>query len=228
MCLLSTSLYCDSCPFFSAQFTCDIPPSLILVLREQSSEEFSFIFSSRPNLVLIHSNSLIRPSLCCLKQVFQDHLVTPSRCSQLVLEPFSSSRDQLTKEMDPKGKAKVTKEKEIPTGEAPKGGETIDSRSSKKKEGKRRKHINKIVYYDSDSSSSEKDNSNYSSIKKMVKQNYSKISFNYSRISYNVNAHLLSIPLAKASHFEGEDYSLWSHKMRCWGPSSSEGPQKNN
>jgi hypothetical protein len=55
--------------FLVLKFTCDIAPSLILTLREQSSEEFSSIFSSHPNLVLIHSNSFIRPSLCCLGQV---------------------------------------------------------------------------------------------------------------------------------------------------------------
>jgi hypothetical protein len=47
--------------------------------------------------------------------------------------------------------------------------------------------------------------------KKMVNQNYS---FDYSRIPYNLNAHLLSIPLGKPPHFDGEDYSFWSHKMR--------------
>jgi hypothetical protein len=30
---------------------------------------------------------------------------------------------------------------------------------------------------------------------------------------YNSNAHLLSIPLGKPPHFDGEDYSFWSHKM---------------
>jgi hypothetical protein len=45
----------------------------------------------------------------------------------------------------------------------------------------------------------------------MVNQNYS---FDYSRMPYNSNAHLLSIPLGKPPHFDGEDYSFWSHKMR--------------
>jgi hypothetical protein len=108
----------------------------------------------------------------------------------------------------------VTEEKEIPTGETPKGGETIDSGSGKKKEGKRRKCIKKTVYYENDSSSSQKDNDGSSSIKKTIKQNYFKTSFNYSRIPYNVNAHLLSIPLGKLPHFDGEGYSCWSHKMR--------------
>jgi hypothetical protein len=47
----------------------------------------------------------------------------------------------------------------------------------------------------------------------MVKQNYSKMSFNYSCIPYNANAHLLSIPLGKPPHFDGDGYSWWRHKM---------------
>jgi hypothetical protein len=46
--------------------------------------------------------------------------------------------------------------------------------------------------------------------KKTTNQNYS---FDYSRIPYNSNAHLLFIPLGKPPHFDGEDYSFWSHKM---------------
>jgi hypothetical protein len=42
----------------------------------------------------------------------------------------------------------------------------------------------------------------------------SKFSFDYSHIPVNSNAHLLSIPLGKPPHFDGEDYSFWSHKMR--------------
>jgi hypothetical protein len=40
------------------------------------------------------------------------------------------------------------------------------------------------------------------------------LAFDYSRIPYNSNAHLLSIPLGKPPHFDGEDYSFWSNKMR--------------
>jgi hypothetical protein len=47
--------------------------------------------------------------------------------------------------------------------------------------------------------------------KKPVNSNFS---FDYSRIPVNSNAHLLSIPLGKPLHFDGEDYSFWSHKMR--------------
>jgi hypothetical protein len=38
--------------------------------------------------------------------------------------------------------------------------------------------------------------------------------FDYSRIPQSSNAHLLSIPLGKPPHFDGEDYGFWSHKMR--------------
>jgi hypothetical protein len=120
--------------------------------------------------------------------------------------------------MDPKGKGKVTnekgKEREIPSNGTPKG-ETVDSGSSKKKDKKKKKCIKKIVYYDSDTSSSSprEDDDSSSTKKKTVKQNYSKTSFNYSRIPYNANAHLMCILLGKPPHFDGEDYSWWSHKM---------------
>jgi hypothetical protein len=79
---------------------------------------------------------------------------------------------------------------------------------------KKKRRIKKIIYYDSDTSSSsprDDDDEDSSSKKKMVNQNYS---FDYSRIPYNTNTHLLSIPLGKPPHFDGEDYSFWSHKMR--------------
>jgi hypothetical protein len=97
--------------------------------------------------------------------------------------------------MDPKGKGKVTDEKEKDILLSDKEGETVDSGSSKtKKDGKKKKHIKKIVYYDNDvSSSSPEEDEDSSYKKKTVKQNYS---FDYSHIPYNSNAHLLSIPLS--------------------------------
>jgi hypothetical protein len=117
--------------------------------------------------------------------------------------------------MDPKGKGMVIndKEKETLYIDEPKGDKPTDSGSSHKKDGKKKKRIKKIIYHDSDASSSSPRDDNdedSSSIKKTVNQNYS---FDYSRIPYNLNAHLLSIPLGKPPHFDGEDYSFWS----CWG-----------
>jgi hypothetical protein len=117
--------------------------------------------------------------------------------------------------MDPKGKGMVVndKEKESIFNE-PRDNKPTDSGSShKKRDGKKKRRIKKIIYYDSDPSSSSPrdDNDDSSSKKKTVNQNYS---FDYSRMPYNSNAHLLSIPLGKPPHFDGEDYSFWSHKMR--------------
>jgi hypothetical protein len=122
--------------------------------------------------------------------------------------------------MDPKGKGKVTEEteKETVNDNEPKGEKPIDSCSNHSKmDGKKKRRIKKIVYYDSDNSSSspkEDVNDDSSSKQKTVKPNYSKTSFDYSRFPYNSNAHILPIPLGKPPHFDGEDYSCWSHKMR--------------
>jgi hypothetical protein len=113
--------------------------------------------------------------------------------------------------MDPKGKGMVVndKEKESFLNE-PRGDKPTDSGSSqKKKDGKKKRRIKKIVYYNSDeSSSSQRDDDNEK--RKPVNSNFS---FDYSRIPYNSNAHLLSIPLGKPPHFDGEDYTFWSHKI---------------
>jgi hypothetical protein len=117
--------------------------------------------------------------------------------------------------MDPKGKGMVVndKEKESLFNE-PRDDKPTDLRlSHKKRDGKKKRRIKKIIYCDSDASSSSPrdDDDDDSSKRKTVNQNYS---FDYSRIPYNSNTHLLSIPLGKPPHFDGEDYSFWSHKMR--------------
>jgi hypothetical protein len=117
--------------------------------------------------------------------------------------------------MDPKGKGIVVndKEKESIFNELRDDKPTDSGSSHKKKDGKKKRRIKKIIYYDSNESSSsprDDDDDGSSSKKKTVNQNYS---FDYSRMLYNSNAHLLSIPLGKPPHFDGEDYSFWSHKM---------------
>jgi hypothetical protein len=119
--------------------------------------------------------------------------------------------------MDPKGKGMLIndKEKETLYVDNKKGDKPSDSGSShKKRDEKKKRRIKKIIYYDNDASSSsprDDDDEDCSSKKKIVNQNYS---FDFSRIPYNSNAHLLSIPLGKTPHFDAEDYSFWSHKMR--------------
>jgi hypothetical protein len=117
--------------------------------------------------------------------------------------------------MDPKGKGMVVNDKEESLFNEPKDNKPTDSDLSRnKRDGKKKRCIKKIIYYDSDASSSSQrdddDDDDSSSKKKTVNQNYS---FDYSRIPYNSNAHLLSIPLRKPPHFDGEDFSFWSRKM---------------
>jgi hypothetical protein len=117
--------------------------------------------------------------------------------------------------MDAEGTGMVVnnKEKESLFNE-PRDDKPTDSGSShKKRDGKKKRRIKKIIYYDSDASSSSPrgDDDDSLSKQKTVNQNYS---FDYSRMPYNSNAHLLPIPLGKPPHFDGEDYSFWSHKMR--------------
>jgi hypothetical protein len=113
--------------------------------------------------------------------------------------------------MDPKDKGMVIndKEKETLYVDEPKGDKPTDSGSSQKKsDGKKNRNIKKIFYYNNDASSSsprDHDDDDSSTKKKTVNQNYS---FDYSHIPYNSNTHLLSIPLGKPSHFDGEDYSF--------------------
>jgi hypothetical protein len=115
--------------------------------------------------------------------------------------------------MDPKGKGVVVNGNENESiFNEPRNDKANDSGSSqKKKDGKKKRRIKKIVYYDSSESSSSQKDDEYEEKKKTVNSNFS---FDYSHIPHNSNAHLLSIPLGKPPHFDGEDYGFWSHKMR--------------
>jgi hypothetical protein len=112
--------------------------------------------------------------------------------------------------MNPKGKGILIndKEKESFVNE-PKDDKPTDSGSGhKRKDVKKKKtrRIKEIVYYDDsdESTSSQKDNDdNDYDKRKTVNSNFS---FDYSRIPHSSNAHLLSIPLGKPPHFDGEDY----------------------
>jgi hypothetical protein len=55
-------------------FTCHISPSLINIVREQSSEELIFLSDSPLKLGFIYTDSFIRLSFCCLQYFSLDHL----------------------------------------------------------------------------------------------------------------------------------------------------------
>src|SRR6187455_2671384 len=119
--------------------------------------------------------------------------------------------------MDPKGKGVVIndKEKESFVNE-PRDDKSNDSGSGhRRKDGKKKKtrRIKEIVYYDSDESTSSQKDDDHNDYEKKKPVN-SNFSFDYSRIPHSSSSHLLSIPLGKPPHFDGEDYGFWSHKMR--------------
>jgi hypothetical protein len=80
--------------------------------------------------------------------------------------------------------------------------------------GDKKKKTKKVIYYDTDSSSPSTSSSKSSSTtsKRHEHKKYSKMPLRYPRISKR--APLLSVPLGKPPYFNGEDYCMWSDKMR--------------
>jgi hypothetical protein len=114
----------------------------------------------------------------------------------------------------------VTSEKPATShGKTPSG----ESQNKKKEEspphklhrsGEKKKKMKKVVYYETDSSSPSTSGSDVSSVtsKRHERKNFSKIPLRYPRISKHTP--LLSVPLGKPPMFDGEDYNMWSDKMR--------------
>jgi hypothetical protein len=74
--------------------------------------------------------------------------------------------------------------------------------------------MKKVVYYETDSSSPSTSGSDAPSVtsKRHERKKYSKMSLRYTHISRRTP--LLSVPLGKPLVFEGEDYNMWSDKIR--------------
>jgi hypothetical protein len=73
--------------------------------------------------------------------------------------------------------------------------------------------MKKVVYYETDSSSPSTSGTESSTTSKChERKKYSKMPLCYPRISKR--APLLSVPLGKPPYFDGEDYCMWSDKMR--------------
>jgi hypothetical protein len=91
-----------------------------------------------------------------------------------------------------------------------------DSSSSIKSQrrGDKKKKMKKVVYYETDSSSPSTSRFESASItsKSHERKKYSKMPLRYPRISKRIP--LLSIPLGKPPFFDGEDYFMWSDKMK--------------
>jgi hypothetical protein len=116
--------------------------------------------------------------------------------------------------------------REIVTGDKPTSSGTTLSRESgnKHKEessssikshrrGDKKKKMKKVVYYKTDSSSPSTSSSDWSvASKRHERKKYSKMPLCYPRISKR--APLLFVPLGKPPYFDGEDYCMWSDKLR--------------
>jgi hypothetical protein len=72
--------------------------------------------------------------------------------------------------------------------------------------------MKKVVYYETDSSSPSTSGTESTTSKRQECKKYSKMPLRYPRISKR--APLLSVPLGKPPYFDGEDYYMWSDKMR--------------
>jgi hypothetical protein len=113
-----------------------------------------------------------------------------------------------------------TGEKATSHGKAPsresgsKGREESPPRVKSHRSGDKKKKMKKVVYYETDSSSPSTSGSNMASVtsRRHERKKFSKIPLCYPRISKR--APLLSVPLGKPPYFDGEDYCMWSDKMR--------------
>jgi hypothetical protein len=118
------------------------------------------------------------------------------------------------------GSAKREMETTTSHGKAPsresgaKGREESPPRVKSHRSGDKKKKMKKVVYYETDSSSPSTSGSDAVSFtsKRHERKKFSKFPLRYPRISKR--APLLSVPLGKPPVFYGEDYCMWSDKMR--------------
>ena len=90
--------------------------------------------------------------------------------------------------------------------------ESTSSIKSHRKGDKKKKKMKKVVYYETDSSSPSTSNAEPTSSKRQERKKYSNMPLRYPRIPKR--AALLLVPLGKPPYFDGEDYCMWSYKMR--------------
>jgi hypothetical protein len=101
-----------------------------------------------------------------------------------------------------------------PSGESANKVKGSPSHDKSRRSGDKKKKMRKVVYYEIDSSSPSTSGSDTSSVtsKHHERKKFSKIPLRYPRISKCTP--LLYVPLGKPPMFDGEDYNMWSDKMR--------------
>jgi hypothetical protein len=124
------------------------------------------------------------------------------------------SGDHAKKEMETGDKPATSHEKASSEESRNKGKKKESSSHKSHRSGDKKKKMRKVVYYETDSSSPSTSGSDAPSItsKRHEHKKYSKIPLRYPRISKRTP--LLSVPLGKPPVFDGEDYNMWSDKMR--------------
>jgi hypothetical protein len=90
--------------------------------------------------------------------------------------------------------------------------ESSSSIKSHRRGDKKKKKTKKVVNYETDSSSPSTSGVESTTSKRHERKKYSKMPLRYPRISKR--APLLSVPLGKPPYFDGEDYCMWSDRMR--------------
>jgi hypothetical protein len=90
--------------------------------------------------------------------------------------------------------------------------ESTGSIKSHRKGDKKKNKMKMVVYYEIDSSSPSTSNAEPTSSKRQERKKYSNMPLRYPRIPKR--AALLLVPLGKPPYFDGEDYCMWSYKMR--------------
>jgi hypothetical protein len=101
-----------------------------------------------------------------------------------------------------------------PSGESDNKMKGTPSHAKSHWSGDKKKKMKKVVYYETDSSSPSTSSSDtlFVTSKRHELKKFSKIPLRYPRISKHTP--LLSVPLGKPPVFDGEDYCMWSDKMR--------------
>jgi hypothetical protein len=112
------------------------------------------------------------------------------------------------------GEKPTTSHGKTPSGESDNKVKGFPSHAKSHRSGEKKKKMKKVVYYETDSSSPSTSGSNAPSVtsKHHERKKFSKIPLRYPRISKHTP--LLSVPLGKPPVFDGEDYCMWSDKMR--------------
>jgi hypothetical protein len=112
------------------------------------------------------------------------------------------------------GEKPATSHGKAPFGESGNKVKGSPSHDKSRQSGEKKKKMKKVVYYKTDSSSPSTSGSDTPSItyKRHERKKFSKIPLRYPHISKHTP--LLSVPLGKPLIFDGEDYCMWSDKMR--------------